>query len=88
MKNTYKNIISNTIMLYTTCPTCGFFIGQKTEEYEKKKNEICSNPKTSKKDQEEQISKVLKSLGLRRYCCRMRMMTYKDLVQDILAVKD
>lgn len=88
MKNTYKNILSNTIMLYTTCPTCGYFIGQKTEEYEKKKNEICSNPKLSKKDQEEQISKVLKNLGLRRYCCRMRMMTYKDLVHDILAVKD
>ena len=23
-----------------TCPTCGFFLGQKTEEYDKKKNEL------------------------------------------------
>lgn len=73
-------------MLYMTCPTCGFFLGQKTEEYEKKKTEICSNPKYSKKEQEEEISKLLKSLGLRRYCCRMRMMTYKDLVYEILPV--
>ena len=73
-------------MLYTTCPTCGFFIGQKTEEYEQKKQEICSNPKLSKKEQEAEISKLLLSLKLRRYCCRMRVMTYKDLVQDILPV--
>ena len=75
-------------MLYTTCPTCGFFLGQKTEEYEKKKNDICSNPKLSKKEREEEISKLLKSMGFRRYCCRMRMMTYKDLVQDILPVSN
>ncbi len=75
-------------MLYTTCPTCGFFLGQKTEEYERKKNEICSNPKLSKKDREDEISKILKSLGLRRYCCRGRMMTYKDLVQEIIPVKN
>lgn len=73
-------------MLYTTCPTCGFFIGQITEEYEKKKENICSNPKLNKKQKEEEISKLLKSLKLRRYCCRMRVMTYKDLVEQILPV--
>ena len=74
-------------MLYTTCPTCGFFIGQKTEEYEQKKHEICSNPKLSKKEQEVEISKLLLSLKLRRYCCKMRMMTYKDIVHDILPIQ-
>jgi DNA-directed RNA polymerase subunit N (RpoN/RPB10) len=73
-------------MLYSTCPTCGYFLGQKTEEYDKKKQEICSNPKINKEEQEKQISEVLKSLKLRRYCCRMRMMTYKDLVYEILPV--
>jgi len=71
-----------------SCPTCGFFIGQKTEEYDTKKNEICANPKLSKKDKEEQISKLLNSLKFRRYCCKMRMMTYKDMVHEILPVKD
>lgn len=73
-------------MLILTCPTCGFFIGQITVEYENKKAEICSNPKYSKKEREEKISQLLKSLPIRRYCCRMRIMTYKDLVQDILPV--
>jgi DNA-directed RNA polymerase subunit N (RpoN/RPB10) len=71
-----------------TCPTCGYFLGQKIEEYEKEKNEICANPKLNKKDREENISKLLKSLKLRRYCCRMRVMTYKDLVQIILPVEN
>ena len=75
-------------MLYMSCPTCGFFIGQKTEEYDTKKNEICANPKLSKKDKEDQISKLLNSLKFRRYCCKMRMMTYKDMVHEILPVKD
>ena len=75
-------------MLYMSCPTCGFFIGQKTEEYEIKKSEICSNPKLTKKDKEEQISKLLKSLNFRRYCCKMRLMTYKDMVYEILPVKE
>ena len=32
------------------------------------------------------IDELLKllNLGLRRYCCRMRIMTYKDIVQDIM----
>jgi hypothetical protein len=73
-------------MLYTTCPTCGFFLGLKTEEFDQKKKLICDNPKLSKKEQEIQISELLLSLKLRRYCCRMRMMTYKDLVYEILPI--
>ena len=34
-------------MLYLSCPTCGYFLGQKTMEYEKGKEQICSNPKLS-----------------------------------------
>jgi DNA-directed RNA polymerase subunit N (RpoN/RPB10) len=75
-------------MLYTTCPTCGFFIAQVIEEYEKKKLEICSNPKLTKKESENSISELLKSLKIRRYCCRMRIMTYKDLVYEILPVQN
>jgi DNA-directed RNA polymerase subunit N (RpoN/RPB10) len=73
-------------MLYMTCPTCGFFLGLKTEEYDQKRKLICDNPKLSKKEQETQISELLLTLKLRRYCCRMRMMTYKDLVHEILPI--
>jgi DNA-directed RNA polymerase subunit N (RpoN/RPB10) len=71
-------------MLYLSCPTCGYFLGNKTMEYETKKDLICSNPKYDKNKQGEEIQKLLKSLKLRRYCCRMRMMTYKDIVHEII----
>jgi len=75
-------------MLYMTCPTCGYFLGQKTLEFEEKKKEICSNPKMSKKEQEKNIAELLESLKFRRYCCKMRMMTYKDLVSEIIPVTE
>ena len=71
-------------MLYLSCPPCGYFLGNKTMEFETKKDLICSNPKYDKSKQGEEIQKLLKSLKLRRYCCRMRMMTYKDIVHEII----
>ena len=73
-------------MLYLTCPTCGFFLGNKTKEFEDKKEIICNNPKLSEEEQQLEIEKLLKSLKIRRYCCKMRMISYKDIVQDILPV--
>ena len=73
-------------MLYLTCPTCGYFLGQKTMEYEAGKKNICTNPELTGEEKEKALSKLLLGLGLRRYCCKMRMMTYKDIVQDILPV--
>jgi len=73
-------------MLYITCPTCGYFLGQKTLQYELGKKDICSNPNLSAEEREAELSRLLLSLNLRRYCCKMRMMTYKDIVQDILPI--
>ena len=73
-------------MLYLTCPTCGYFLGQKTIEWETKSEEICNNHKLSSEEKEQKKQEVLLSLKLPRYCCRMRMMSYKDLVQDILPI--
>lgn len=75
-------------MIYLTCPTCGYFIGTKINEYETKKKEICNNMELSEKEQGEKIKDVIKNLKLRRYCCNMRIMTTKDLVQDILPVSN
>ena len=36
----------------------------------------------------DEIQKIIKSLNLRRYCCQMRIMTPKDVVEDILPVSD
>jgi DNA-directed RNA polymerase subunit N (RpoN/RPB10) len=73
-------------MIYLTCPTCGFFLGSKTIEFETKKQEICSNPNLNEEQKSAEISKMVKTLGLRRYCCIMRLITTKDIVQDILPV--
>ena len=73
-------------MLYITCPTCGYFLGNVTHDFEIKKDKICSNPELNMEEQNKEIQTLIKSLPLRRYCCKMRILTYKDLVQDILPV--
>ena len=75
-------------MIYLTCPTCGYFIGTKINEYEEGREKICSNNKLSEEEQGIEIQKLIQGLKLRRYCCRMRIMTSKDLVQDILPVEN
>jgi len=70
-------------MLYLSCPTCGYFLGLKTQAYEDKKAAICSNLSLSKEEKENELSKLLLSLNLKRYCCKMRVMSYKNIVEDI-----
>lgn len=70
-------------MLYLSCPTCGYFLGQKILEYEAGKEKLCSNPELTAEERDNELSKLLLSLKLRRYCCKTRIMTYKDIVQDI-----
>ena len=74
-------------MIYLTCPTCGYFIGTKINEYETKKQTICNNTDLSEEEQGEEIQKLIQSLELRRYCCKMRVMTAKDLSVDILPIE-
>jgi DNA-directed RNA polymerase subunit N (RpoN/RPB10) len=74
-------------MLYSTCPTCGYFLGQKIIEWEKGDEMICSNPKLSNEEKSKQKQELLMNLKIRRYCCRMRIMSYKDIVKDIQPVK-
>ena len=75
-------------MIPLTCVTCGFFLGAITIEYETKKAEICNNPKLSEEEQAEEISKLIQKLNIKRYCCRMRLMTSKDIVCDVLPTSD
>lgn len=72
-------------MLYQTCPTCGFFLGNITKKFEDEKDKICNDPNLTQSEIEEKIQKLIMSVKVKRYCCRMRVMTYKDLVQDITA---
>ena len=75
-------------MLYSSCPTCGTFIGIKIHKFEQDKDKICNNPKLDEETRSLEIKKLITSLKFRRYCCNMRIMSYKDLVQDILPIDD
>ena len=70
------------------CPTCGFFLGQYVEKYEQQKEQIFANPKLSSEEKSHELTILTKGLKLRRYCCKMRFMTYKDLVKDIQPISD
>jgi len=72
-------------MLTSICATCGKFLSNKVIIYENGKDKICKNPKLSSEEKDDELSKLLLSLKLKRYCCKMRMITYKDIVQDIIA---
>ena len=43
---------------------------------------------SDKEEQEKQIQDLIKSLGIRRYCCKMRLFTCKDIVEDIVPVNN
>ncbi len=75
-------------MIYIVCPTCGYFIGNHAIEYDTKKAEICANAELSEEQRAEEIQKLLKSLKIRSYWCRMRIMATKDIVQDIIPSED
>lgn len=75
-------------MLYIICPTCGFFLGQVTCEYEENKKKICNNPQLSSEEKDSELSKLLLGLKLPRPCCKMRVMSYVDIVNLILPVRE
>jgi len=74
-------------MEYLTCPTCGYFMGLKSLEFNKKKNNICNNVNLSEKEKSKQLSKAITDLKLRRYCCRMRMFTTVNLSTELSVAK-
>ena len=63
-------------MLYPNCPTCGFPLALVELNFEKEKEKICNDPNNTEEEIAKKISKLVKSLPLRRYCCKMRILTY------------
>ena len=70
-------------MLYPICPTCHNLLADKQLPYEdgmKKINKL-------NKSNEEKMKlkkKLLDDIGLSRYCCRMRMISYLDQCKLII----
>jgi DNA-directed RNA polymerase subunit N (RpoN/RPB10) len=47
--------------------------------YEKGLDEINSDPNTDNEKKLELKTKLVESLGIKNYCCKMRVITYKNL---------
>ena len=53
-------------MEYLSCPTCGYFLGQKSIEYDTKKEKICESRDLSEKEKELKIKELLVCGGGRK----------------------
>ena len=65
-------------MLYVICPTCGMELANRIKLYEEGLREIEDNPNNDEQLKLELKEKLVNSLEIERYCCRMRLITYKD----------
>jgi len=69
-------------MLYSVCPTCRMLLADKQIPYEKAMNELAnkynSNQNLSDEKLSEERRKVFDKLGITRYCCKMRLISYVD----------
>jgi DNA-directed RNA polymerase subunit N (RpoN/RPB10) len=65
-------------MIYLKCPTCGTIIGNRQIPYEKELEKINNNPNIDDVEKLEQKTKLIESLELKRYCCKMRVMSFKS----------
>ena len=70
-------------MLYFRCPTCKNKLADKQISLEKEMVLICDNTKISEQEKDNLKSKLLDKLLITRYCCKMRALTYIDLVETV-----
>lgn len=65
-------------MIYLKCPTCGTIIGNRQIIYEARLHEIDNNPNIDNVEKKNLKEKLVSSLNLKRYCCKMRTITFKS----------
>lgn len=71
-------------MLYPRCPTCGENLAEKEIPYNTQMKEIENNPKLDVEAKKKAKQKLLNSLGVPRYCCRMRIMGFINLAEKMV----
>lgn len=69
-------------MKYLVCPTCGKVLGDIEIDYDQKSNEIMMS-NISEKEKIIKRKELIESMGLHRYCCKMRLFTQIDLYKII-----
>ncbi len=75
-------------MLYLKCPTCNKLLGNKQIYYEENFDKIVKDNEMGKITNEEADKKKIELLNYilpdkNRYCCRMRFLTYKRLIEIV-----
>lgn len=72
-------------MSYIKCPTCHKLLAHMEIPYEEGLKKICDDNSLTPEQKDMEKQKLLNSFGISsdRYCCRMRLMTYKDIIQII-----
>lgn len=75
-------------MLYLKCPTCKMLLGDKQLIYERLIEEICKDcdiHKLTNEQADKLKQEVVNSMGIdrERYCCKMRLMTYKKIIEIV-----
>ena len=65
-------------MIYLKCPTCSYILGNRQKLYDEGLLEIQSNPNNDDLTKLNLEEELVKSLQIKRYCCKMRVITYKN----------
>lgn len=65
-------------MIYLKCPSCGYILANRQKMYDEGLLEIKSNPNTDEETKLKLEEELVKSLEIERYCCKMRVITYKN----------
>lgn len=65
-------------MLYLKCPTCGTILGDRIRIYETELEKIETDLTSDEAMKLDLKEKLVNSLELEKYCCKMRLITYKD----------
>jgi DNA-directed RNA polymerase subunit N (RpoN/RPB10) len=70
-------------MIYLKCPSCSTIIGNRQIIYENTLEQINNNSNIDDDTKMIQKTKLIESLKLKRYCCKMRIVTFKQLTDII-----
>jgi DNA-directed RNA polymerase subunit N (RpoN/RPB10) len=65
-------------MKYLVCPTCGKVLGDIEIDYEIKSEKIMTDAKLSEQEKIVKRKELIESMGILRYCCKMRIITQVD----------
>jgi DNA-directed RNA polymerase subunit N (RpoN/RPB10) len=70
-------------MLYPVCPTCGHLLADIEIEFTDKYEKI-NESKDSDEKKGKEIEKLFVEVKIKKYCCKMRLISYFNHIRTIL----